>query len=291
MTRRTAGERLFDGCNYLLLALLGLCTLYPFMYVLTISLSTPADIHQLGLHFFPLNPTLQAYEQAIRNPALYDAYWNTILRTILGVACSVLLTSLTAYPVSKKTFPFRGWIMKLFVFSIMFNGGLIPSYLLVKQLGLIDSVWALVLPSAVVGFNVIVMRNFFEALPGELEESAKIDGAGDWRLFFQIVLPISKPVVAVIALWVAVYQWNAWLDALVYMNDPSKLVLQLFLRRTVIDETISIVPDLGILDQSQLVQENLEAAVIMMILLPILLVYPFIQRYFAKGILLGSVKG
>ncbi|WNQ08878.1 carbohydrate ABC transporter permease [Paenibacillus aurantius] len=290
------GDRFFNVVNLLLLTALALATLYPFLYVLTISLSKPADINRLGLHVLPLDPTWTAYRKVLANPNLYTAYLNTMVRTGLGVACVVALTSLTAYPLAKKSFPLRSLWMKLLVFSMMFSGGLIPSYLLIKQLGLINSVWALVLPTAVTAFNLIVMRNFFEAIPVELDESAKMDGGGDWTVFMRIVLPLSTPVLAVIALWAAVGHWNAWFDAMIYMNDLKKQVLQLFLRHYIINDpnnptTANLSSEFALNDMAQVVPENLKAALIMIISFPILLAYPFTQKYFVKGIMLGSVKG
>ncbi|MBD2843657.1 carbohydrate ABC transporter permease [Paenibacillus sp. IB182496] len=290
MIRSTRGERLFDVCNILLLLLLGISTLYPFMYVLTISLSTPADAARESLHVLPTAPTFEAYGKIFEHPQLWRAYLNTIVRTALGVALVIVVLSLVAYPLSRRTFPHRKFITFLFVFSMLFSGGLIPTYLLIKQLHLLDTIWALVLPGAVSAFRVIILRNFFEAVPGEVIESARIDGARELTIFARIMLPLSVPVLAVIALWTAVGHWNAWFDALIYISDPDKQVLQLFLRRTVL-ENASLTPDQQLLDPTQYTPETLKAATIMTVSLPILLVYPFVQRYFVKGIMLGSVKG
>lgn len=284
-------ERWFEWLNMAGLLLLGLATLYPFLYVLTISLSSPADIHSLGLHIVPWNPTFTAYAKVLVNPQLYTAYANTIVRTVLGVSCVLLFTSLTAYPLARKSFPGRSLIMKLFVFSMLFNGGLIPTYLLVKQLGLLNSIWSLVLPGAVTAFNVIVMRNFFEAIPSEITESAKIDGAGDLYAFVKIIVPLSAPVLAVVGLWAAVGHWNAWFDAMIYMSAPDKQVLQLFLRHSVIDPNTNLGQEYALIDTQDITPENLKSAIIMIVSLPILLVYPYIQRFFVKGIMMGSVKG
>lgn len=289
--KRTAQEKGWELANMTLLTLFGLTTLYPFMYMLTISLSSPAEINQLGLHFVPRELNWAAYGKVLHHPQLYTAYANTIVRTVLGVAAVVLMTSLTAYPLSKKSFPGRAGLMKLLVFSMLFSGGLIPSYLLIKQLGLIDSVWALILPTAVTAFHIIVLRNFFEAIPGEMIESAKMDGAGEWMTFIRIVMPLSTPALAVLSLWAAVGHWNAWFDAMIYINDPGKQVLQLLLRHYVIDMSSSLSQDFYLNGAAAVVPENLKAALIMLISLPILLAYPFIQRYFVKGIMLGSVKG
>lgn len=291
MFYRSSGERMFEIINLLLLSLLGFMTLYPFLYVLTISLSTAADINQIGLHLLPLHPSWDAYARVLKDPGIYNAYSNTIIRTVVGGFAVVLLTSMTAYPIAKRDFPLRSLIMKLFVFSMLFNGGIIPSYLLIKKLGLIDNFWALILPVAVSAFNVIVMRNFFEAIPAELPESAKIDGASEWGIFLRIVIPLSTPVLAVIALWAVVSHWNAWFDAMIYTNSPSREVLQLYLRHRVIDVNTNLAQEYNLIDVSRVTPENLKAAMIMLISFPILIAYPLIQRFFVKGIMLGSVKG
>ncbi|WP_127587027.1 carbohydrate ABC transporter permease [Paenibacillus koleovorans] len=289
--KRTLSERMFEIINLLLLALLGLVTLYPFLYVLTISLSSPADIERIGLHIFPTNPTFEAYEKVLANPKLYTAYVNTIARTLLGLACVLLFTTLTAYPLARSTFPYRSTIMKLFVFSMLFSGGLIPTFMLVKQLGLLNTIWALVLPGAVSAFNIFVMRNFFAAVPSEMLESARIDGAGELNILIRIVVPLSVPVLAVIGLWAVVGHWNSWFDAMIYLNDDNKQVLQLFLRRNVIEPGTNLNQEYSLMGSTQVTPANLKSAIIMLVSLPILFAYPFIQRFFVKGIMLGSLKG
>ncbi|RAV00185.1 carbohydrate ABC transporter permease [Paenibacillus sp. YN15] len=288
--KQAKSEIAFDIVNTLLLCALGFMTLYPFLYELTISLSTPADAAKQGLHLLPLHPTFDAYRKVLQHPELGTAYLNTILRTVLGVGIVLLLTSTVAYPLSRRTFPHRKIVTFLFIFSMLFSGGLIPTYLLIQQLHLVDTIWALVLPGSVSAFRIIIMRNFFEGVPSEVIESAKMDGAGERTVFLRIMLPLSLPVVVVIALWSAVGHWNAWFDALIYINDPAKQVLQLFLRRTVL-EGASLMPNETMTDLTVYTPETLKAATTMVVCLPILFVYPFVQRYFVKGINLGSVKG
>ncbi|MDF2939185.1 MAG: transporter permease [Paenibacillaceae bacterium] len=289
--KRSVGDAAFDSVNHILLMLLGLATLYPFLYVLGLSLSTAQEVNLLGLRLFPAEPTLEIYRKVLESSKLYSAYVYTIARTVLGVCLTVFLVTLTAYPLAKKSLPHRGLFMKLLVFSMLFNGGLVPSYLLMKNLGLMNSIWALVLPGAVGAFNLIIVRNFFESIPAEVLESARMDGAGELVIYFRIMLPLSVPILAVIALWSAVGHWNAWFDAMIYINDTKKQVLQLFIRRTVLENSGTIVDDQAMLDPSMITPQNLKAALIMVVMLPILCVYPFIQRFFAKGIMLGSVKG
>ncbi|MDF2922087.1 MAG: lplC6 [Paenibacillaceae bacterium] len=284
-------ERLFDAANAVILMLFGFTTLYPLLYIFTLSLSTPADALTMDFYLFPLHPTLASYEKVLAHPDLLPSYVNTFIRTGLGIAISIIMTGLLAYPLSRRTFPHRKLLMKLFVFSMLFHGGTIPVYLLVKNLGMLNTLWALVLPGAVSAFNVIVMRNFFESIPQEIIESARMDGASEMRVLMRIVLPLSVPVVAVMALWVGVAHWNAWFDAMIYTQDNRWQVLQLFLRRTVVEATASLTPGEDISRLEELTPESMKAATIVAVTLPILFMYPFVQRFFVKGIMLGSVKG
>ncbi|RKN77139.1 carbohydrate ABC transporter permease [Paenibacillus ginsengarvi] len=291
--RLTIGERLFNILNIALLALLGICTLYPFLYELTISLSPPEEAVQSGWHLFPDHPTLQAYAQILKRSEIHTAYLVTIARTIAGTALALMLTSMVAYPLSRKTFPHRKTLLFLLIFSMMFGGGLIPSYLLKKELGLIDNFLVYIVPGAVSAFNVIIMRNFFQSIPEELVESIKMDGANERIVLTRLIVPLSLPVLAVVGLWTAVEQWNAWFDSLIYTNKPNLQVLQLFLRQVVITETSSFLGDVSREANAQraMTPESMKAATVMIISMPIVIVYPFIQRFFVKGIMLGSVKG
>ncbi|MDF2925175.1 MAG: transporter permease [Paenibacillaceae bacterium] len=291
MKKRTLSEILFDVVNILLLLLLAFSTLYPFIYTLTLSLSTPAAAKLPGLHMFPTEITLASYRKVLNLAGLDHAFINTIARTVLGVLIALLATSLTAYPLSRSSFPHRSILMKLFVFSMLFSGGLIPSYLLIRNLGMLNSIWALVLPGAVSAFNMFILRNFFQSIPEEIIDSARIDGAGELRIFSTIVLPLSTPVLAVVALWAGVGHWNAWFDAMIYIRDMDKQVLQLFVRRTVLDESDPLATAAELLQATNFSPETLKAAAVMVATLPILFIYPFVQRFFVKGIMLGSVKG
>ncbi|MDG0813864.1 carbohydrate ABC transporter permease [Cohnella rhizosphaerae] len=266
-------------------------TLYPFLYTLTMSLSTPIDAKLPGLHILPMRPTLESYGKVFTQSGIAQAFLNTALRTVGGVALVLLFTASSAYPLSRLHFPHRGFLMKLYVFSMLFSGGLIPMYLLIRNLGLLNSMWALMLPGAVSAFNLIIMRNFFQSIPEEIIDSSKIDGAGELRTFASIVLPLSLPVLAVVALWAGVGHWNAWFDAMIYIQDLDKQVLQLFVRRTVIEESDALATQAELMHAESYSKETLKAATVMIATLPILCIYPFIQRFFVKGIMLGSVKG
>lgn len=290
--KRTAGQWFVDLLIAAVLAALALATLYPFLYELTISLSTTAESQQIGLHILPLHPTGAAWHAVLASSGILRAYANTIFRTALATAITLLVTSMMAYPLAQKTFPHRRLINFFLLFSLLFSGGFIPLFLLVKNIGLLDSRWALILPSAVSAMNVILMRNFFQAIPNELTEAARIDGASEMRILLRIVLPLSKPVLAVVGLWTALANWNAWFDALLYISDPHKQVLQMFIRKTVVTQQDPLLTGINTtLQQAPPSTQSLGAAAVMIATLPIIALYPFLQKYFAQGILLGSVKG
>lgn len=232
--RKSIGKILFDACNYVLLAVLGALTLYPFLYTLTLSLSSPAEAMNPGFKLIPLQPSIESYVIIFKQSLVYTSYSNTLFRTTVATILGVFITATVAYPLSRPTFPFRKSIIFLFVFSLLFNGGIVPKYLLIKQLGLINNLWSLILPGLITAFVTIVMVNFFKSIHEELLESARMDGANEFVVLLRIVLPLSVSVLAVAALWRAVAHWNAWFDALLYINDSKKQVLQMYLRRMVL---------------------------------------------------------
>lgn len=289
------GDRVFDIINYTMLFLLAAVTLYPFWYIIVISISTQSEANKIGLHIFTSRPSWDSYGSIFDNKYIYMAYLNTIIRTVLGSSVNLALTIMLAYAMSKKYLPHRTFYTSIVVFTMFFGGGLIPSYLLVKSLNLINTMWALILPGAINTFNMIIMRNYFQALPLELEESAKMDGANDVRILISIYLPVSMPVIATVSLWYLVGHWNAWFDALIYTNGNGKLmVLQLLLRKVLIEGSDQYINSKSLMINDSSVApspESLKAATIMVATIPILMVYPFIQKYFVKGIMIGSLKG
>lgn len=290
--RRSTGEWVADVFVVVILAVLAIATLYPFLFELTISLSSAADTQQPGLHILPLHPTATAWQAVLSSSGILHAYLNTIIRAAAATVITLILTAMMAYPLAQRSFPHRRVLNFLLLFSLLFSGGFIPLFLLVKNLGLLDSRWSLILPGAVGAMNVILMRNFFQAIPDELIDAARTDGASEMRILFTIVLPLSKPVLAVVGLWTALANWNAWFDALLYINDPDKQVLQMFIRNTVVTQANPILSGTNpaFLDSPPTTQ-SLSAAAVMIATLPIIILYPFLQKYFARGILLGSVKG
>jgi putative aldouronate transport system permease protein len=291
MMKLSRGEKLFEGANVFVLGLVALLCLYPFIYTLSISLSSATEASRDGFHFFPKDVSLISYKVVLSNPNILTGYVNTVMRTVVGTVLTLLLTCVAAYPLSRREMPHRSMITFIIVFTMLFNGGMVPGYLLIKKLGMINSMWALVLPSVITAFNVIIVKNFFQSLPESLIESARIDGAGEWTVLLRIYLPLSKPVLATVALWTAVAHWNAWFDALLYITDDKKQVLQTFLQRIVIESSTELM-ELGISDTSMMefTSETIKAATIIVTILPIICVYPFVQKYFVKGIMLGGVK-
>jgi len=288
--KQSRGEKVFNVLNILMLGGIALLCLYPFLYTLSISLSSAKEASRDGLHLFPAEISLTSYQMVLTDPNILTGYINTIVRTLLGTTLTLLATCIAAYPLSRREMPHRSLITFLIVFTMLFGGGMVPSYLLMKNLGLINTIWVLVVPGMLSAFNIIIMKNYFQSLPESLTESARIDGAGEWRILFQIYLPLSKPVLATVALWSAVGHWNSWFDALLYITEDRKQVLQTFLQRIVIESSTQMM-ELGITDaHMQFTSETIKAATIIITILPIIMVYPFIQRHFVKGIMLGGVK-
>lgn len=286
-----AGEKIFNLVNTLVLGLLGLSCVYPFIYVLSMSLSSAAEASRQGLHLFPWQVSWTSYKIVLSDPGILLGFWNSIVRTVVGTILTLLATCVAAYPLSRKEMPHRSLLQFLILFTMLFGGGLVPNYLLIHRLGLINNRFSLILPGLITGFNVIVLRRFFQAIPDSLCESARIDGAGEWRILFSIFIPLSKPVLATVALWTAVAHWNAWLDALLYITDGRKQVLQVALQSIVVQNSFKAM-DMGVTDAAvvDFSSETVKAATIMITVLPMLLLYPFVQKYFVRGILLGSVK-
>ncbi|PYI56681.1 ABC transporter permease [Paenibacillus flagellatus] len=266
-------------------------TIYPFLYLLSLSFST-GDVPLTRIHLLPPTWTWANYEKVLTNEYILSGFANTIARTAIGTALSLTATVFAAYPLAKRFFPHRTFWTGFIVFTMFFSGGLIPNYLLVKSLGLMNSVWALVLPGLVSAFSLIIARNFFMALPESLEESARIDGANDIVILFRIVVPVSMPIIATLTLWTAVQHWNAWFDSLIYMTDAHKQVLQVVMRRIVLQGTKDMM-DVNSFEDPNLVAnpDMIKAATVIVTVVPIVLFYPFLQKYFVKGVLVGSLKG
>lgn len=287
--RKTRSEKAFDLFNYGFMIVLCVVMAYPIIHVFSIGMSSYAESIRIGVHIIPREWDFSALEKVFSSTDIWRAYYNTIWRTAVGTVLSTLVTALGGYAVSKSYLPMRRTIMGIFLFAMYFSGGTIPTFMLIRSLGLMNNRWSMVLPSLVWGFNMIVMRNFFQSIPSDMEESAQIDGANEWIILFRIVLPVSKAVVATIAMWMCVYHWNAYMDNLMYFTDKNHYVLQRIIRNLVVENTMSGLESLS--DASTTNPESLKGATIMVATLPILMVYPFAQKYFIKGVMLGAVKG
>ncbi|MFK7694891.1 carbohydrate ABC transporter permease [Paenibacillus sp. HJGM_3] len=280
----------FDYVNGAILLGVVVACLYPFLYMLGVSFSGSGPIAQGEVWLLPKEFNTDMYRYVFRDGRIMTGYKNTLIYVTLGTAVSLIVTSFGAYALSKKMMVLHKTFIILIVFTMFFSGGMIPTFLVVKSLGLLDTMWAMVLPGAVATWNLLIMRTFFMGLPNELEESGKIDGLSELGILFRIVLPLSKPVLATIGLFYAVGIWNGFMGALMYLRDHHLFPLQLILRNIVLSGEMTSAQ--GPIGGEFTINENaLKYAAIMVSTLPILLIYPFIQKYFAKGALIGSVKG
>jgi putative aldouronate transport system permease protein len=265
----------------------------PLIYVVASSFSSASAVSSGRVLLWPVEPSLRAYKDALSNPQVLQGYYNSLIYAVGGTLISVTLTVAIAYPLSRKTFFGRNLIMSLLIFTMLFSGGLIPTYLVVQNLGMLNTRWALLIPSAIGVWQVIIARTFFRStIPDELYEAAALDGASDLRFLWSIVLPLSKPMLAVIALMYAIFQWNSYFDALVYLKDPSLYPLQIVLRNILIlNSTVGGSTDVAQQLDKQQLANVLKYALIVVSSLPVLIIYPFIARHFTKGVMVGAVKG
>lgn len=286
----TSGERTFGYFNMLLMLVLCAVTLYPFLYVAFASLSDATSLLQhRGIMLKPAGFDLGAYKAVFENPMIMKGYQNTLIYVVLGTAINLLMTAIGAYVLSRQNLYFKNIIMFFIVVTMVFHGGLIPSYLLVNSLGMMNTMWAILIPGAINTFNMIIMRTSFQGIPVSLEESARMDGANDWVILFRIVIPLSMPVIAVMILWYAVGHWNSYFNALVYLRNREAYPLQLVLREILIsNNTDSMMAGGG--DDKYAIGETIKYAAIMVSTLPIICLYPFLQKYFVQGVLIGAIK-
>lgn len=268
--------------------ILAFVMIFPFVYILSVSLSSFNDVAGKGLVLIPAHPTLDAYDYVLASGVVTRAVGVSLFVTIVGTLVNLLMTVTLAYGLSRRGVPGRGFILGLVAFTILFAPGIIPKYLVVKQFGLIDNLWALILPGAISAFNLVVMRNSFMAIPEELIESAKLDGANDLRILWNFVVPLSGAVIAAIGLFYGVDHWNSFFDATLYINDPAKWPVQLVLRQFVLQG--AVIQDV-VVNQVPPPSITIQMAVVVLATIPILIVYPFLQRFFTKGVLTGSIKG
>jgi putative aldouronate transport system permease protein len=288
MQDKSFGNRLFEFVNHAILLLIALACLIPFINVIASSFASTQEVIKKDFILFPTTFSLGAYKYILSTPTIYKSLAVSIGVTVVGTFVSMVLTSFMAYALSRKYLYGRSVINFLIVFTMLFSGGMIPTYLVVKSLGLINSYWSLILPVAVNAFNLIIMRNFFSGIPDSLEESAKVDGCNDFMIFFKIMLPLSLPSIATISLFYAVAYWNQYTNAILYLTDSTKWPILILLRHIVLvssgiqadSSSVDVVPP----------AQTVKMAVIAVATIPMLIVYPFLQKYFVKGALVGSVK-
>lgn len=297
MIRLSFGDRVMTVTIYILLTLLAFMTFYPFWNALVISFNMGMDTSMGGITFWPRAWTLENYGVVFKDERLLNAFFISVARTVVGTAASILFTAIFAYGISKKELMGRKFYMILCIITMYFSGGLIPSFLLIRELGLMNSFWVFIIPSLISVWNMIIFRTFFQGLPAGLEESAKIDGSGNWGIFFRIVIPLSGPVIATLSLFTAVYHWNDWFGPSIYISNENLLPIQTMLKQILNSNIVSDqMSQLDSAAQGQLAKmrtvtsKSLSMATMMVATIPIIMVYPFVQKYFVKGVLIGSLK-
>ncbi|GEN87293.1 carbohydrate ABC transporter permease [Oceanobacillus sp. FSL W8-0428] len=294
----TMTDKIIKILIYVFLGFATLIVLYPLVYIISASISDPADVNSGKMWLFPKGITFEGYRIIFENGAIWKGYLNTLFYTVLGTTINLAVTIPAAYALSRKDFAGRNLFMAMFVITMFFSGGLIPTYLVVKSLGLIDTIWAMVLPNAAAVWNIVIARVFFQStIPKELEEAAIIDGASNFKMFFKIILPLSMPIIAVMGLFYGVGHWNGYFNALIYLSDKELFPLQLVLREIlVLQEMASQNTDVtGSMAEAMHSKQQLAAVikygVMIVSTLPIIIIYPFLQRFFVKGVMIGSLKG
>jgi putative aldouronate transport system permease protein len=292
--KKTIGERLFTIFNHIFLAFTAIVCIAPLIHVVAVSFSSRWAVESGMVRFWPLEFTLDPYIYLSDNNYFLRALLVSIERLAIGIPVNMLLTVFIAYPLSKedKDFRARKYFVTYFIIMMLFNGGLIPLFLVVNKTGLIDKIWALILPTAVPVFNVVLLLNFFRQLPKDIEDAAFIDGASHFQILWNIYVALSKPAIATLILFVAVFHWNSWFDGLIFMNNPKNYPLQSFLQTVIIQKDASLFMQREFEAQlMKISRKNVSTAQIVLAMIPILMFYPFLQKYFTKGIVLGSVKG
>lgn len=280
----------FNIFLFILMAFIIVVTLYPFLYVLSLSFSTPTSVLMGKSSLIPGEFSTDAYKALLWNSHLWKGLYNSLFYTVAGSFIAVTMTVLIAFPLSKKFLPQRKILMKLVVFTMMFNGGIIPNYLLINKLGLIDTVWAIILPMAIIPWNAIVMKSFFDTIPDDLLDSAKIDGLNPFGALRHVVIPVSKAGLATIVLFYSVFFWNNWFHPVIYLNSEELYPITVFLRNVIAGAAAAAKEQTGG-EQIVSIPTTLQSATIIIVTLPILAVYPWAQKYFMKGVLVGAVKG
>lgn len=293
---KSYSDKIFDVVNLIVMCVLLLIFIWPMWFVLIASFSDPNQLWLGNVILWPKGFTLEAYEKLLEYTDIWTGYKNTILYTVVGTLVNLILTVTLAYPLSRKDFLPRKFIMIMLVITMYFSGGLIPTYLVVKNLGMVNNFWAMIIPGAISTYNVLVVRTYFlNSIPNELHEAAKLDGANNLQFFGKIALPLAKPVVAVVGLYYAVGHWNDYYTALIYLYDKEKFPLTCFLKNLIIDTSTAMQGSFGSsaseMESMIRLAQSLKYSTIIAAVIPMLIVYPFVQKFFVKGVMIGSIKG
>lgn len=296
MYRLSRGDKIFNGCNIILVGIFTLVILYPLLFVVFASLSDPRHIFDHVLLLWPRGFTLEGYKRVFANGDIWMGFKNAVIYTALGTAVNVVMTTLAAYPLSRRDFRGRNVVTMLFTFTMFFSGGLIPTYIVNEGLGIVNTMWVMIIPGAVSVYNMIIMRTYFQQnIPIELEESAFIDGATDIQLLLKVVLPLSTPIIAVMMMFYGVGRWNGYFDAMIYLSDRSLFPLQLILREILVQNQMGDAANQAMMSVNQsevsALKQSIKYAVVVVSSVPVLLFYPVVSKYFEKGIMIGAIKG
>lgn len=298
LIKESVGDRIFLVCVYIFVTLALIVTLYPLIYILSASMSDPAAVRTGRMVLWPVDVTLQGYRVILQNASLWRGYYNTIIYTVVGTSINLLLTIPAGYVLSRDDFQLKGFVTKMMVITMFISGGMIPTYILVNNLGITNTMWALVLPGAASVYNIVITRVFMSTtIPDELTEAAVMDGASNFKIFTAVVLPLSKPIIAVMALFYGIGHWNNFFNALLYLDDRSLYPLQMVLREILVLQDLASNPDVISEEQALYAHSQQQLAAVMkygvmvVATAPVIMVYPFLQKYFVKGVMLGSIKG
>ncbi|MCI9626288.1 MAG: carbohydrate ABC transporter permease [Clostridia bacterium] len=291
--REGIGSRIFDGINIGIMVVIIAVSIYPLIYLISKSLSGVEYVKANLVYLYPRGFNLDAYRDVIKNTLFWISYKNTIVYTVIGTVLNLAFTSSMAFCLSRRELLFRKTITMLVIFTMFFGGGLIPNFLLVKWLGMYDTMWSLILPGTISTYNMIIVRTYMKTIPEDVIESVRIDGGNELQIFYKIILPLSKPVLATIGLFYAIGHWNSYFNAMIYLKTNIKFPVQLVLKEMIVDQNMQSVSTAAYesLNQQPLTSEMLVAASIVITLIPVLIIYPFVQKFFVKGIMIGSVKG
>jgi putative aldouronate transport system permease protein len=289
VTSRKKEDRLFNSITVIILILFGVCALFPLLYVVSVSITPYTEVMKNGgFIIIPKSITFAAYTELFKQPYIFDAFKVNLFITIVGTAVNLIMTCLMAYPLSRKTLPGRSVILMLVVFTLLFSGGIIPTYLVVKATGLLNTVWAMIIPTAVNGFYLLIMKSFIQNLPEEIFESARMDGAKEFRILMQLVIPLSTPVLFTLGMFYMVQHWNEYFQALIYISDPTLNPIQIVIHKILMNSQNA---DMQANLEEVIPTLTLKMASVVYATLPIVIVYPFVQKYFYKGMVIGAVKG